>query len=116
MSEEEGWCTTMADRGRRVTMVRAARPAISHAHRTAGFADPTADAYLKDFLPGLAKPDPRPPDQAKPLTKSVMVEIMATAVNPRRTSGCAPRLESTEDAERRGRVDISGNSGRLGKV
>ena len=97
----------MVDRGRRVTTVRAARAAISHAHRTAGYADPTADSSVKEFLSGLAKSDPHPPDQAKPLTKSVMVEIMATAFNPRRTSGCAPRLESTEDAERRGRVDIA---------
>ena len=36
-----------------------------------------------------------------------MAEILATALMPRRTSGCAPRLESTEDAERRGRVDIA---------
>ena len=97
----------MADRGRRVTAVSATQVTISHGHRTAGYADPTADAYVKDFLASLAKSDPRPPDQAKPLTKSVIVEIMATAFNPRRTSGCAPRLESTEDVERRGRVDIA---------
>ena len=101
------YLSEMADRGRRVTTVRAARAAISHAHRTAGYADPTADAYVKRFLSGLAESDPRPPDQAKPLTEAVMFEIMATAFNPRRTSGCAPRLESTEDAERRGRVDIA---------
>ena len=101
------YLSEMAVRGRRVTTVRAARAAISHAHRTAGYADPTADSYVKGFLSGLAESDPRPPDQAKPLTEAVIFEIMATAFNPRRTSGCAPRLESTEDAERRGRVDIA---------
>ena len=97
----------MAGRGRRVTTVRAARAAISHGHRTAGYADPTADACVKAFLSGLAKSDSRPPHQAKPLTEAVMAEILATALKPRRTSGCAPRLESTEDAERRGKVDIA---------
>ena len=97
----------MAGRGRRVTTVRAARAAISHGHRTAGYADPTADACVKAFLSGLAESDSRPPHQAKPLTEAVMAEILATALMPRRTSGCAPRLESTEDAERRGKVDIA---------
>ena len=97
----------MAGRGRRVTTIRAARAAISHGHRTAGYADPTADACVKAFLSGLAESDSRPPHQAKPLTEAVMAEILATALKPRRTSGCAPRLESTEDAERRGKVDIA---------
>ena len=97
----------MAKRGRRLSTVRSARTAISHGHRTAGYADPTADACVKRFLSGLAKSDPRPPEQAKPLTKSDMDEIVATAVKPRRTSGRAPRLESTEDAERRGKVDVA---------
>ena len=90
-----------------MSTVRAARTAISHAHRTAGYADPTADACVKGFLSGLAKSDPRPPEQAKTLTKSDMDEIVAAAVKPRLTSGRAPRLESTEDAERRGKVDIA---------
>ena len=94
-------------RGRRLSTVRAARTAISHGHRTAGYPDPTADDWVKEFLSDLAKSDPRPPEQAKPLTKADMDEIVATAVKPRRTSGCAPRLESTEDAERRGKVDIA---------
>ena len=97
----------MAERGRRLSTVRAARTAISYGHRTAGYADPTADACVKRFLSRLAKSDPSPPEQAKPLTKSDMDEIVATAVKPRRTSGRAPRLESTEDAERRGKVDIA---------
>ena len=97
----------MARRGRRVTTVRAARAAISHAHRTAGYADPTADDSVKEFLSRLAKSDPSPPQQAKPLTKAVMDEILATSFNPRLTSGFAPRLESTEAAERRGKVDIA---------
>ena len=90
----------MAGRGRRVTTVRAARSAISHGHRTAGYADPTADACVKAFLSGLAESDPRPPHQAKPLTEAVMAEILAAALMPRRTSGCAPRLESMLDPER----------------
>ena len=101
------YLTEMAERGRRLSTVRAARTAISHGHRTAGYADPTADACVKSFLARLAKSDPSPPEQAKPLTKSDMDEIVATAVKPRRTSGRAPRLESTEDAERRGKVDIA---------
>ena len=97
----------MTERGRRLSTVRAARTAISYGHRTAGYPDPTADDCVKEFLSDLAKSDPCPPQQARPLTKADMDEIVATAVKPRRTSGCAPRLESTEDAERRGKVDIA---------
>lgn len=97
----------MAERGRRLSTVRAARTAISHGHRTAGYPDPTADDCVKEFLSDLAKSDPCPTQQTKPLTKADMDQIVATALNPRETSGCAPRLESTEDAERRGKVDIA---------
>ena len=83
---------------------RAARAAISDAHKRAGIEDSASHEGVKRVLAGLAREDTRPQRQAKPLTAEALAAIRATAKLPRKFSG---RMEPEDTAQRRGLADIA---------
>ncbi len=84
--------------------VRAARAAISDAHKRAGLEDSASHEGVKRVVAGLAREDTRSQRQAKPLTAEALAAIRATAKLPRKFSG---RMEPEDTAQRRGLVDIA---------
>ena len=98
----------LAAAGKMMATIRGARAGIADAHRQAGHEDAAAHPGVKQVMAGLARQDPRPQSQARPLTAEALAAIRATACTPRRCGGrWAHRLESALDAELRGTLDIA---------
>ena len=93
------YLTERAAAGWRAATVRAARAAISDAHKRAGLEDSASHEGVKRVVAGLAREDTRPQRQAKPLTAEALAAIRATAKLPRKFSG---RMEPEDTAQRRG--------------
>ena len=98
------YLTERAAAGWKAATVRAARAAISDAHKRAGLEDSASHEGVKRVVAGLAREDTRPQRQAKPLTAEALAAIRATAKLPRKFSG---RMEPAGAARRRGLVDIA---------
>ena len=92
--------------GRAKTTIRTAASAVSAAHRAAGFSggNPSAHEDVKDFLRGVEREAP-PQRQAAAMLPDVISAIRATARTPRRGRG--GRMENSETAEARARVDVA---------
>ena len=92
--------------GRAKTTIRTAASAVSAAHRAAGFSggNPSAHEDVKDFLRGVEREAP-PQRQAAAMMPDVISAIRATARTPRRGRG--GRMENSETAEARARVDVA---------
>ena len=92
--------------GRAKTTIRTAASAVSAAHRAAGFSggNPSAHEDVKDFLRGVEREAP-PQRQVAAMMPDVISAIRATARTPRRGRG--GRMENSETAEARARVDVA---------
>ena len=96
----------LVQEGRAKTTIRTAASAVSAAHRAAGFSggNPSAHEDVKDFLRGVEREAP-PQRQAAAMMPDVISAIRATARTPRRGRG--GRMENSETAEARARVDVA---------
>ena len=105
----------LVQEGRAKTTIRTAASAVSAAHRAAGSSggNPSAHEDVKDFLRGVEREAP-PQRQVAAMMPDVISAIRATARTPRRGRG--GRMENSETAEARARVDVerwADGSGRL---
>ena len=96
----------LVQEGRAKTTIRTAASAVSAAHRAAGFSggNPSAHEDVKDFLRGVEREAP-PQRQVAAMMPDVISAIRATARTPRRGRG--GRMENSETAEARARVDVA---------
>ena len=97
----------LVQEGRAKTTIRTAASAVSAAHRAAGFRggeNPAAHEDVKNFLRGVEREAP-PQRQAAAMMPDVISAIRATARTPRRGRG--GRMENSETAEARARVDVA---------
>ena len=97
----------LAGKGKATSTIRTAASAVSAAHRAAGFrggGNPAAHEDVKDFLRGVEREAP-PQRQAAAMMPDVISAIRATARTPRRGRG--GRMENSETAEARARVDVA---------
>ena len=97
----------LVQEGRAKTTIRTAASAVSAAHRAAGFrggGNPAAHEDVKNFLRGVEREAP-PQRQAAAMMPDVISAIRATARTPRRGRG--GRMENSETAEARARVDVA---------
>ena len=97
----------LVQEGRAKATIRTAASAVSAAHRAAGFrggGNPAAHEDVKNFLKGVEREAP-PQRQAAAMMPDVISAIRATARTPRRGRG--GRMENSETAEARARVDVA---------
>ena len=96
----------LAGKGKATSTIRTAASAVSAAHRAAGFSggNPSAHEDVKDFLRGVEREAP-PQRQVAAMMPDVISAIRATARTPRRGRG--GRMENSETAEARARVDVA---------
>ena len=97
----------LSGHGLRPASLRAAWAAIAYAHRQAEHQAVADSDAVKTVLSALMREDIRPQAQVRPLTEQDLATIRATACIPRRTSGLAPRVETSTAARQRGMVDVA---------
>ena len=98
-----------ATAGAKLSTVRVAKAAIAAAHREAGADNPCASPLVtkavRDLARAAAAAGNAAPRQAAALTAEALAAIRATATKPR--PGRGGRLETADNATRRGLVDIA---------
>lgn len=97
-----GW---LAQEGRSLSTVRVHRAAIVSAHKNGGADSPANHPGVRAVMAGIARSIGRPQGQATGLSADGMAAVVATACIPRTTRG--GRMETEEEARRRGRLDIA---------
>lgn len=94
--------------GRKLATLRLILAAVNHRHRQAGLEPPGQHPGIKTAMAGLARQLAREPHQAAPLNAQALAAIRATAARPRpRPFPDGRVLETSEQAELRGRLDIA---------
>ena len=91
--------------GRKPATLRVAASAIAFVHRIAGVDDPCVSPEVRSTLRSAARKAGRAQRQAKGLTEESLIQIQATAREPRRGRGGRP--ETPQAARVRGAVDIA---------
>ena len=98
----------LAEQGLSVATLRLQKAALGRAHRSLGHPDPTDTEGVRGVMAGIAREHGRPQRQAKPLTEAALAAVMATAARPREHRGQHQgRRETSQKAQRRGRVDVA---------
>ena len=97
----------LAEAGLSVATLRLTKSALAAVHRSTGHQDPTDNEGVRKVMAGLARANPRPQRQAKPLTENALAAVKATAMMPRRYQGRAVKAERSWDARRRGQMDVA---------
>lgn len=97
----------LAREGRAVSSIRVAMSAITLAHHEAGLQVPTAHPQVRLLLAGIKRVFKKTVKQAKPIDAEALAAIRNTACEPRPGANRWRKLESEENARRRGLVDIA---------
>ena len=94
-----------AHSGKRHPTLRIAVCAIAYIHRLLEIKSPTESQMVRSTLRGIARENARSERQADPFTPEIIIAIRNAACEPRK--GPFGRMETSEFALHRGRVDIA---------
>ena len=86
----------LAAAGKMMATIRGARAGIADAHRQAGHEDAAAHPGVKQVMAGLARQDPRPQSQARPLTAEALAAIRPPPAPPGAAEAAALRWGDVE--------------------